>query len=151
MASAPDGNAERPGGGARTDYPLDFEDSTEHHTDDEDVTEDEEQMEVGAAEDDIAGGSAMMGDGPKDSDTLKERTHASISTAPPDSRFTVSEKAKKFIAENRTVCGGSVKNIFSNPSRKKITEAPPPPPAHGENNLRYRTGSEGGGGSLWLD
>ncbi len=145
MASVPDGNAECPGGAARTDYPLDFEDSTEHHTDDEDETEDEEQMEVGAAEDDIAGGSATVGDGPKDSDTLKERTHASISTVPPDSRFTVSEKAKKFIAENRTVCGGSVKNIVSLPSRNKTTEAPPPPPAHGENNLRYRTGSEGGG------
>ncbi len=145
MASVPDGDADCPGGVAGTDYPLDFEDSTEHHTDDGDETEDEEQMEVGAAEDDLADGTTAEGAGPKDSDMLKERTHGSITKTPPDSHFTASEKAKKFIAENRSGCGGSGKNIFSLPSRNKTTAAPPPPPAHGENNLRYRTGGEGGG------
>ncbi len=145
MASVPDGDPECTGGAPGTDYPLDYDDTAGHHTDDEDETEEEEQMDVGAVEGDLTDETTTEGCGPSDSEMLKERTHGSIITIPTDGHFTASEKAKKFIAENRSGCGGAGKNMFSLPSRNKNTAVPPLPPAHGENNLRYRTGSEGSG------
>jgi hypothetical protein len=70
MASVPDGDPECTGGAAGTDYPLDYDDSAEHHTDDGDETEEEEQIEVGAVEGDLTDGTTAEGVGPNDSDML---------------------------------------------------------------------------------
>jgi hypothetical protein len=121
MASIPDGEPEGIGGAPGTDYPLEYEDPTGHHSEDENETDEDEQMEVGAVEGDLMDETTTDGSGRSNSENLKERTHGSMDTSPTDGHFTASEKAKKFIAENRSGCGGGERiRSVSSPETKTL-------------------------------
>jgi hypothetical protein len=63
-------------------------------------------MDVGAAEGELIDETTTDGCGHSNSDITKERTHGSTVSSLTHRHFTASEKAKKFIAENRSGCGG---------------------------------------------
>ncbi len=119
MAGIPDGEPEGIGGAPGTDYPLEYDDTTGHHSEDKNETVEDEQMEVGAVEGDLIDETTTDGCGRSNSDITKERTHGSIDSSPTNRHFTASEKAKKFSAENRSGCGGGKEYGLSPPQKQK--------------------------------
>jgi hypothetical protein len=106
MASIPDDDAMSHGGVSGSGFHLDYNDNTGHHTDEDNETDEDDRMEVVAAEGEET--DATNPDGCRQSSTrnAKEGSHGSTDSNLLHRQYTASEKAKKFIAENRSGCGG---------------------------------------------
>jgi hypothetical protein len=101
MDSGPDEMLRARGNATGRDYPLEYADEADGRSEGGNVTDDEEKMEVGCGEDaDMEQFAAHPGERGKEDD-VKEGSHKSKELTNNTGGATVSEKAKRFIAENR--------------------------------------------------
>jgi hypothetical protein len=106
MASIPDGETVSHGSVPGSGFHLDYNDATGHQTDDDNETDEDDRMEVVAAEGEETDVTTPDGCRHSSSGNTKEGSHGSTDSSMSHRQYTASEKAKKFIAENRSGCGG---------------------------------------------
>jgi hypothetical protein len=111
MDSSPDGMLRARGNAPEQDYPLEYADAADRRSEGGNGTDDEEKMEVGCGEEaDMVQFAAHGGERRNEADA-KEGSHKSKDLTNNTGSATVSEKAKRFIAENRVGCrGGAVQS-----------------------------------------
>jgi hypothetical protein len=108
MDNGPDEMMSARGNAAGLEYPLAYADTAHGGSEDGNVTDDEEKMEVGCGEEtDMEHFVAHPAERGKEG-VDKEGSHMSKELTKNTGGTTVSEKAKRFIAENRVGGGGGV-------------------------------------------
>jgi hypothetical protein len=127
--------------GAGLEYPLEYEDAADGRSEGGNETDDEEKMEVGCGEEtDMEHFAAHSAERGKEGDD-KEGSHKSKELTKNTCGATVSEKAKRFIAENRVGGGGGCTPVGNIGGRHSVIAEPPPPPLKGM--TLYGTGKPG--------